>query len=60
MAKRYQRLIGAIERQIRCEDVISKEIQAIKKDAEHLVMLIDAVYTARKEATQELRTPTTS
>lgn len=54
MDNRYRRLVDAIEKQTRCEDTIFEETQILKKDAEHLAMLIDAVYTARKESTQKL------
>lgn len=53
VAKRYHRLIDAIENQKNCEDAIFEQLEAIEKDAEHLAMLIDGIYTARMKSAKE-------
>ena len=46
-----------MEKQRHCEDAIFEQLEAIKKDAELLAMLISVIYTARMESTKELRAP---
>ncbi|RYP45992.1 hypothetical protein DL768_007742 [Monosporascus sp. mg162] len=48
-SEKLQDLILAIEKRMACEDAILQRIITLRKDADHVVMLIDAIYQARKE-----------
>ncbi|KAI1394219.1 uncharacterized protein F4822DRAFT_424695 [Hypoxylon trugodes] len=55
--QRVERLIAALEKRIACEEKISKRIDSLRDDCAHIAMLVDAIYTGRKEAaTQSAKT----
>ncbi|RYP25499.1 hypothetical protein DL767_008362 [Monosporascus sp. MG133] len=48
-SEKLQDLILAIEKRMACEEAILQQIITLRKDADHVAMLIDAIYQARKE-----------
>ncbi|RYP70040.1 hypothetical protein DL771_005731 [Monosporascus sp. 5C6A] len=48
-SEKLQDLILAIEKRMACEDAILQQLITLRKDADHVAMLIDAIYQARKE-----------
>ncbi|RYP05015.1 hypothetical protein DL764_004090 [Monosporascus ibericus] len=48
-SEKLQVLILAIEKRRACEDAILRQIITLRKDANHVAMLIDAIYQARME-----------
>ncbi|RYO81701.1 hypothetical protein DL766_006744 [Monosporascus sp. MC13-8B] len=48
-SEKLQALIRAIEERMACEDAILQQIITLRKDADHVAMLIDAIYQARME-----------
>ncbi|KAI8965871.1 hypothetical protein F5Y11DRAFT_311665 [Daldinia sp. FL1419] len=48
--QKLQRLIAALEKRMACEEKISNRIDSLRDDCAHMAMLINAVYSGRKEA----------
>ncbi|KAI0382100.1 hypothetical protein F5Y04DRAFT_58102 [Hypomontagnella monticulosa] len=48
--QQLERLIMAFEKRMDCEEKIGKQIDSLREDCAHIAMLMDAVYTGRKEA----------
>ncbi|KAI2633691.1 hypothetical protein GGS26DRAFT_554336 [Hypomontagnella submonticulosa] len=54
--QQLERLVAALGKRLDCEEKIDKRIDSLRDDCAHMAMLMDAVYTGRKEAaTQSAR-----
>ncbi|KAH7027338.1 uncharacterized protein B0I36DRAFT_326907 [Microdochium trichocladiopsis] len=47
------RFTAAVERKLACEEAIAERIKALSEDRAHLAMLINAVYTGRRELARD-------
>ncbi|EMR70621.1 hypothetical protein UCREL1_2342 [Eutypa lata UCREL1] len=52
---RLQRLFKAIDKRNSCEEKILHQVETLRKDRDHLSLLIDAVYKARMASAKDLR-----
>lgn len=50
---RLQRLFKAIEKRSACEEAILDHIKTLRKDRDHLFLLVDAVYEARIDSANQ-------
>ncbi|KAI1213769.1 uncharacterized protein F4807DRAFT_456317 [Annulohypoxylon truncatum] len=51
--EQLERLLAAVEKCIACEEKISNRVDSLRDDCAHIAMLIDAIYSGRKEAATE-------
>ncbi|KAI0136142.1 hypothetical protein F4776DRAFT_624623 [Hypoxylon sp. NC0597] len=48
--EQLRRLIVALKKRLECEQKICERLDSLRDDCAHIAMLVDAVYTGRKEA----------
>ncbi|KAI0890740.1 uncharacterized protein GGS22DRAFT_194635 [Annulohypoxylon maeteangense] len=54
--EQLDRLLAAVEKRIGCEDKIKNQTESLRDDCAHIAMLVDAIYSGRKEAALQLAT----
>ncbi|KAI2464475.1 hypothetical protein F4781DRAFT_436385 [Annulohypoxylon bovei var. microspora] len=49
-----EQLLVAVEKRTACEEKISNRVDSLRDDCAHIAMLVDAIYSGRKEAATQL------